>query len=454
MSENFLKNVKRLKQIQKLENTPPEDEGQPFKEKYEARNQYISMLEDLTKSEDSSQEILFFKAVIVSLIGKNHFDTDENNDAGKRCRESLQIWVMLEDEALLFNGIGWIGMMLNYLGFHAIFGERFYEGILLLDSAEKIYKAVKGQIRRSEEDFEHENLKKEVSKLFLKKGVIHKLQKKKIGEYTKKEVLEKLKEYLKIVRENTEDPENTKGSSELIHDTRKMIKEFSSTGEEDKDYAETDLEGGFNLELCEENYVQSVFFQAQVYGKLMEKDLSAEYCGLTLQRQYFKFLFMKTEIESKKAKLLKAEETKKENQENEKTKISEVESNNDEKTIKEKKDESSDQSETSKNQNLEEVLIRNNLVPGFEYKDFVNNSMGLCMYYSEKLMFKQGSKLLTLADEILGEKSETENEEITLLRASLTHMKANLLRDFFMYTCLIVKESGSTRKESKDFDIL
>ena len=385
--------LKKIANLRIKEESPPEKEEEPFAQKYEVRKEYIKQLQVLENSEKTCDSTIFMKAILLSNIARNHFDTDENFNAGCECKRSLKLWAKLQDPILLFRGVNWICMMLNFLGFHAVFGERFYEGVLLLDAAEKVYWAVKMSIRRTEEDFSQgEEIAKEIRKLFLEEGVLQSGARIKIGEFLKT-VLGTLEQHVEKIQKMASDPEQEKESSELIYDTRNLIKGFKE--DSDGDFILLSPKAlDFTLETCEENYVQSVFFQAQVYGKLMEKDLSAEYCGLTLQRQYFKFLLMK--------------------QRNEKNKE-----------------------------------LTNPKVQGFDYKDFINNSMGLCMYYSEKLMYRQGARLLELANEVLGKPVSGENEELSLLRASLKHMKANVLRDFFMFTCMFLKEEGQTRKESK-----
>lgn len=416
MQTPFTSHKLSLAKIRELEQRPPQNENEPFKEKYEARKLYLAEFDKLRESGDATQESLFMQAILVASVGQNHFDTDENHDAGKRCRQSLEIWAQLTDVKLVFEGVNWVSTMLNFLGFHAVFGERFYEGILCLDAAEKIYKAVKAAVRVDLDSFRGgEKDEKEVWKKFLKKGFICAKSKEAIGEFVKNEILGKLKEKLEKVREQANDPETNKSSSELISETREMICQLDLPKTEAQNVVELGEWPEFCMEQCEENYIQSVFFQAQVYGKLAEKDLSAEYCGLTLQRQYFKFLRAK-EAQATQKKT----DPPKENQ------------------LKETK---TDSPETNPKPTFP--------VANFDYKDFINNSMGLCMYYSEKLMFQQGARLLTLADEVLGPLVENEHEEINMLRASLLHMKANVLRDFFMFTCLSLKESGMAREESR-----
>lgn len=417
MQDSFSTHKLTLASIRELEQRPPQNENEPFKEKYDARERYLAEFDKLQQSGDASQESLFVQAVLIASVGQNHFDTDENHDAGNRCRQSLELWARLSEPRLLFEGANWICTMLNFLGFHAVFGERFYEGILCLDAAEKIYKAVKRVVRAESTGFggSAESCK-EAWKQFLKAGFICAENKIKIGEYLKNEILAKLKTNLKKIHEMANDPEGTKTSSELIAETRSVISQLNLTASETQSPVALGKWPEFCMEQCEENYIQSVFFQAQVYGKLLEKDLSAEYCGLTLQRQYFKFLVAQAQQKSQEA-----------------SKTSDAA---DEGQIKESK---------------EEPMTPQTSYPvaDFDYKDFINNSMGLCMYYSEKLMFQQGARLLSLADEVLGPGKANEHEEITMLRASLLHMKANVLRDFFMFTCLSLKESGAVREESK-----
>jgi len=45
------------------------------------------------------------------------------------------------------------------------------------------------------------------------------------------------------------------------------------------------IDGGFDKNKLENNYTQTLFYLAQVYGKLKKADLSASYCAKTLQRQ-------------------------------------------------------------------------------------------------------------------------------------------------------------------------
>jgi hypothetical protein len=401
MEKTLESQLQQILEIKKLEDCPPKNEEQPFAEKYAARNNYNQKLKELEEKDQWNDETHFIKALLLASVARTHFDTDENHDAGVKCKQSLKEFSLIKDAGLLFRGVNWVCLMLNYLGFHAVFGERFYEGILLLDSAEKIYWAVKGSVRRNpQEDWQDEVLRKEVNKMFLCGGEIREQSKLAIGEFMRTKVLTKLLEHAQTVREWSNNPENTKGSSELIQESRNLIPKFEQPEFANETITQlTNDPLKFSIEQCEENYIQSVFFQAQVYGKLMEKDLSAEYCGITLQRQYFKFLKMKNEESLNKK----------------------TESNNDVPQI----------------------------VHDFDYKDFINNSMGLSMYYSEKLMYQQSSRLLELADEVLGPEHPKETEETTLSRASLVHMKANILRDFFMFMCLTLKEQGSARQESK-----
>lgn len=399
MEKSLESKLLQILEIKKLENRAPAKENEPFAEKYEARKKYKQILEDIAQAKEEGDDPKFLKAVLLASIARTHFDTDENHDAGVRCKKSLEMFSKIEDPLLLFRGINWVGLMLNYLGFHAVFGERFYEGILLLDSAEKIYWAVKAAVKKDPSgDWNDLASRKLERKLYLDSVHIREESKALVGEYVKGELLAKLLSHARTVREWSTNPELSKNSSELISEVRHLTSKFEHPALESEKFVSIGSDPtDFMMELCEDNFVQSVFFQAQVYGKLMEKDLSAEYCGITLQRQYFKFLKMK-EAQSKEAT-----------------------------------------NEDSKPQ----------IVADFDYKDFTNNSMGLSMYYSEKLMYGQSCRLLELANEVLGSPHAQESEEVTLLRASLVHMKANILRDFFMFTCMILKESGSARQESR-----
>lgn len=447
-----------LAAIRGIELSPPARENEPFRERYEARKLYLAEFEKLggaskdtgEGSGQDSQEILYAKAALIASVARNHFDTDENNDGQRRCRQSLELWARLEDAALVFEGANWICGMLNLLGYYAVFAERFYEGILCLDAAEKVYSAVKAAVRRSPGDFPgNEDVRRDTQKRFLGDETwIGSESRMRIGKYVRDEVLGKLKARLQKIETDAGNPELGKTSSKLIAEIRALTAPLESA--EDGEAKQLGKWPEFSMQLCEEHLIQSLFFQAQVFGKLLEKDLSAEYCGRTLQRQYFKFLWKKQNLGEKKAKGGSEEAAEKGDPESEGAEEKRVEGEVGEGQTEKAPLPDPEVKEAQEGPGPAKTGVESAArVPDFDYKDFINNVMGLCMYYSEKLMFRQGAKLLALADEILGDPVESEHEEITMLRASLLHMKANVLRDFFMFTCLTLKESGAEREQSK-----
>ena len=386
--------LKQLSEINNLEFSGPKEEKEPYKEKYQARKKYEDLLED--HFDNLSDESVFLRGVLKANLARNYFDTEENHQAKTKCKESLAELVALKNPQLFFNSVTWLTYIMNNLGYHAVLSERYYEGVFYLDISEKIYWAIKSNLvllqkeKESEPKLEQANQiqpKENILKTFLSSGAISKATMLSVGQYLKDEIISQLSANLEKLKQFTEDPESNLESPQLVRKVFTLTKTPKNL-EKDLDILEFDPEIGHPcMKDLEENYIQTVFFAAQVHAKLMEKDLSAEYCGKTLQRQFFKLEMLKRESSG------------------------------------------------------ELKLIRE-----FDYKDFCNNSMGLSMYYSENLMYKQSLNLLDLAQSIL---IPEEEEEHYLIKGSLNHMKANVIRDFFLHTCLIFKEEGIQRQESK-----
>lgn len=392
----------QISEIRKAELAPAKDEKNPFEEKYTARKAYKALLTSL--AEENDQTFILRRAKLNAFIARNHFDTDENTDARNHCKASLEEFGRVEKAELLCQEINSIVFCLNNLGFHSVLGERFYEGVYYLRAAEGAYWALKGSLGRNEVDMSYlygeksmdsgvggaikKDWARAIGKVFLAQAVIPEQMLAQIGQYIKTHILGKLQSDLSEILKLSNDPEQEIESSELTQLVLKKIPDFrrDPTLEIDRKKLveiEPDYKG-MDLRELEEHHIQTVFFLAQVFAKLMERDLSAENCGKTLQRQYFKLIYLKeNRIEGEKL--------------------------------------------------------------DFDYTDFTNNSMGLSMYYSEKMMFKQGLALLALSEAVLEGDSKAEQ----LLRGSVKHMRGNLYRDYFMHNALIIKDEGPDKIQSR-----
>ena len=380
------------------------DEKNPYKEKYDARKGYERLLDEM--GDLSEEETTLYRAKIKAYLARNYFDTDQNTDARNFCKDSLADFSTICDPEKLVGEINSIVFCLNNLGFHSVLGERFYEGVYYLTAAERAYRAVKSSLGRnvsdlaflyagkSEEAGAGQAIKKDwsraICKVFLKNAFIPSQMLSQIGEFLKTSILKNLTENLELIQNLSSNPEENVESSELTQKILKMIPVFSRDLAHKIDINQileiNEGHPGMDLFEFEDHHIQTVFFLAQVFAKLLERDLSATNCGKTLQRQYFKLICLK------------------------------------------------------KDRKEGEVL-------DFDFTDFTNNSMGLSMYYSEKLMYKQGLGLLALAEGIL----EGESKQVQLLRGSIKHMRGNLFRDFFMHNALILKEEGPEKLQSKCF---
>lgn len=371
--------MKEIKELKLLEFSPAKEEAEPFENKYEARRKYKSLLEEEEKLKQlSDSDLNFLKAIVQTNLARNHFDTDQNYEAKTNCKETFECLKKVESLEQLFYSVNSIIYCLNNLGYHSVLGERFYEGVYYLGAAERLYWILKENVFVANQSTSQNPLK-----TFLTQGQFTKEGIEQIGDFIKNNLIKRLDSNLDTIDllVNNPESENTPSSilQAILGQVPKFLSEITKGGEVliDSDNL------FFTFDEIEENYIQTVFFLAQVYAKLAEKDLAAEYCGKTLQRQYFKYA-------------------------------------SDKKNLKEN-----------------ELIVRS-----FDYKDFCNNSMGLSMYYSDKLMFKQATELIDLGEHLLNDNIEEHN----LLKGSLNHMRGNIIRDFFMHIGQMIRLDYTNRQ--------
>lgn len=219
-----------LTQIKTLERKEASDEEKPFDEKYAARKLYPKLFELSESCEDPEIKagILFY---LNSRLGTNYFDTEENGESSKQYHKAVLNYDEINSEKTQGRFKAELVRVLNNLGFYEVNCENYEKGLEYLKRSETIGDHLREGIPKTNETNEKKN------------------------------------------------EENSEAAKEEINVEQKKDEK---SGKIRVPFFEKTVPSAHKIE---KHSTLTSFFLAQTYAKMGRRDIAAQYCGKTLERQ-------------------------------------------------------------------------------------------------------------------------------------------------------------------------